>query len=179
MMKKTSLIPLGSIIEYAKNKGSKNKGLSLSGEDLSSLIEKALKMRSFSYCPYSGYAVGAAVLTDDDSIYGGCNIENASYGATVCAERTAIFKAVSEGHKKIKAIAICGAPLSLVPADKDKEYSIPSDIPYAYPCGICRQVISEFAASPDIPVIVCRSISDYESHSLSELIPYAFTSESM
>ena len=179
MMKKTSLIPLGSIIEYAKNKGSKNKGLSLSGEDLSSLIEKALKMRSFSYCPYSGYAVGAAVLTDDDSIYGGCNIENASYGATVCAERTAIFKAVSEGHKKIKAIAICGAPLSTVSADSDEGSSIPSDIPYAYPCGICRQVISEFAASPDIQVIVCRSISDYESHSLSELIPYAFSSESM
>ena len=177
MMKKTKAIQSGSIIEYAKKNVAG--GSDIAENAYADLITAALSMRLFSYCPYSGYAVGAAVLTDDDEIFGGCNIENASYGATVCAERTAIFKAVSEGHKKIKAIAICGAPLSLVPADKDKEYSIPSDIPYAYPCGICRQVISEFAASPDIPVIVCRSISDYESHSLSELIPYAFTSESM
>ena len=177
MMKKTKAIQSGSIIEYAKKNASG--GSDAADNAYADLITAALKMRSSSYCPYSGYAVGAAVLTDDDKIYGGCNIENASYGATVCAERTAIFKAVSEGHKKIKAIAICGAPLSSVPADKNGGYSIPSDIPYAYPCGICRQVISEFAASPDIPVIVCRSVSDYESHSLSELIPYAFTSESM
>ncbi len=97
--------------------------------DYSNLVSKAFEGRKNAYAPYSNFKVGAAVLTEDGKIYTGCNIENASYGATNCAERTAIFKAISEGHKTIEAIAIVG---------------VIND--YTYPCGICRQVISEFAS---------------------------------
>ena len=92
------------------------------------LLEKAYEGRKNAYAPYSKFKVGAAVLMENGKIYTGCNIENASYGATNCAERTAIFKAISEGNRKICAIAIVGA-----------------DDEYTYPCGICRQVIAEFA----------------------------------
>jgi cytidine deaminase len=121
------------------------------------LISAALKFREKAYVPYSNFKVGAAVITEDDTIYGGCNIENASYGATNCAERTAIFKAVSEGHKTIKAIAIVG------------------DIStYTYPCGICRQVMAEFADA-SIPVILVKNEEDYIVKTLEEVLPGAFT----
>jgi cytidine deaminase len=121
------------------------------------LISTALKFREKAYVPYSNFKVGAAVITEDDTIYGGCNIENASYGATNCAERTAIFKAVSEGHKTIKAIAIVG------------------DISaYTYPCGICRQVMAEFADA-SIPVILIKNEEDYIVKTLEEVLPGAFT----
>ncbi len=126
----------------------------------SDLISAAINARKNSYSPYSHYAVGAAVLTDRDEIVTGCNVENASYGLCNCGERTAIFKAVSEGARKIRAIAIAaagGAP---------------------YPCGACRQVMSEFAESPDMPVIVV-TITDEgekkEEFTLKELLPYGFT----
>lgn len=121
------------------------------------LISTALKFREKAYVPYSNFKVGAAVLTEDNTIYGGCNIENASYGATNCAERTAIFKAVSEGRKNIKAIAIVGDVST-----------------YTYPCGICRQVIAEFADA-SIPVILVKNEEDYLVKSLEELLPGAFT----
>lgn len=105
--------------------------------------------------------MGAAVLMEDESIYGGCNIENASYGATNCAERTAIFKAISEGHKKIKAIAVIGS----------KEN-------YTYPCGICRQVISEFA-DKNIKIIIAKSEKDYIVKTMEEIMPGAFTREDL
>ena len=161
MMKVSKYTPAGAIAENIK--GNEIAGI---------LVPAALNARKKAYAPYSGYGVGAAVLTDDNTVFSGCNIENASYGATVCAERTAIFKAVSEGHTKLKAIAIAGAPL-------DGPDEIPSDTPYAFPCGICRQVLSEFAISDDIPVIVARSLSDHESYPLSELLPHSFTSESL
>ena len=121
------------------------------------LISTALKFREKAYVPYSNFKVGAAVLTENGNIYGGCNIENASYGATNCAERTAIFKAVSEGYKSVKAIAIVG-DLSA----------------YTYPCGICRQVMAEFADA-SIPVILIKNEDDYIVKTLEEILPGAFT----
>lgn len=135
------------------------------------LVEKALDARNNSYCPYSGFAVGAALLCktngdEPDKIYLGCNIENSSYGATNCAERTAIFKAVSEGYREFKAIAIVGAPKGELPRD------------YAYPCGICRQVMSEFC-SMDFEVIVAISTEKYKVYQLKDLLPEAFSAASM
>lgn len=125
------------------------------------LIRIALKAREMAYVPYSNFKVGAAVLTEDENIYSGCNIENASFGATNCAERTAIFKAVSEGHKKIKAIAIVGDTSS-----------------YTYPCGICRQVICEFADG-DTPVILAKNESEYIVNTLKEILPGAFSKKDL
>ncbi len=130
------------------------------------LIQLALDARENAYIPYSHYAVGAALLTEDGEIYCGCNVESASYGATNCAERTAIFKAVSEGKRKFRAIAIAGGMEGKEPKD------------YAYPCGICRQVIKEFA-SEDFRIIVAKSLTDYKEYSLSELLPFGFGGESI
>ncbi len=127
------------------------------------LIQSAMQARRKAHAPYSGYYVGAAVLTMDNRIYTGCNIENASFGATVCAERTAIFKAVSEGRGKCRALAVTGSP-------KGEEIT-----QYAFPCGVCRQVISEFAPEPEkFVVIVARSKDDYKLFSLEELLPASF-----
>ncbi len=125
--------------------------------DYKELISAALRFREKAYVPYSSFKVGAAVLTEEGTIFGGCNIENASFGATNCAERTAIFKAVSEGYKSIKAIAIVGDMST-----------------YTYPCGICRQVMAEFADG-DIPVILIKNEKDYLVKTLEEVLPGAFT----
>lgn len=119
------------------------------------LIEKAYEAMSFSYSPYSNFKVGAALLTETGKVYTGCNVEIASLGATNCAERTAIFKAISEGENKFKAIAV-------VSSSKD----------YTFPCGICRQVIVEFGK--DIDIIVAKDY-DYEVHSIDDLLPRSFT----
>ena len=129
--------------------------------DYKKLSKIAIDARENAYVPYSKFKVGAAVLTEDGSIYTGCNIENASYGATNCAERTAIFKAVSEGHKKIKAIAIVG----------DMSTN-------TYPCGICRQVIVEFATE-DIQIILVKNEEEYIVKSMEEILPGAFTKEDL
>lgn len=131
------------------------------------LIQAALKARENAYVPYSHYQVGAALLTEDGEIWQGCNVENASYGATCCAERTAVFKAVSEGKKHFRAIAITGGIQGKEPED------------YAYPCGICRQVLSEFAEKDGLTVIVAKSISEYQEFSLSELLPHSFGGDSI
>lgn len=125
------------------------------------LIDTALEAREKAYVPYSNFKVGAAVLTEDGTVYGGCNIENASFGATNCAERTAIFKAVSDGHKSIKAIAVVGDPTT-----------------HTYPCGICRQVISEFADS-SIPVILIKNKQEYIVKTLLDILPGAFTKKDL
>lgn len=125
------------------------------------LAKIAIDARDNAYVPYSNFKVGAAVVTEDGSIYSGCNIENASYGATNCAERTAIFKAVSEGHKKIKAIAIVGDMST-----------------HTYPCGICRQVIVEFATT-DIDIILVKDEDDYIIKTMEEILPGAFTKEDL
>ena len=126
------------------------------------LLHAAAEARKQAYCPYSGYAVGAAVLTDSDEIVTGCNVENASYGLSNCGERTAIFKAVSQGAKKIKALAITGA----------------GEMPY--PCGACRQVMAEFAGNGDMPVYVALvdaagEICRKEQYTLDQLLPHRFT----
>ena len=131
---------------------------------IDNLIKAALEARERAYAPYSGYAVGAALLTQDGKIYQGCNVENASYGATNCAERTAFFKAVSEGERFFTAIAISGGKKDEVPTD------------YAYPCGICRQVMSEFV-SADFLVYVVKSETDYREYRFEELLPYGFGAE--
>lgn len=129
--------------------------------DYKKLSKIAIDARENAYVPYSKFKVGAAVITEDGSIYTGCNIENASYGATNCAERTAIFKAVSEGHKKIKAIAVVG----------DMSTN-------TYPCGICRQVIVEFATE-DIQIILVKNEEEYVVKTMEEILPGAFTKEDL
>ena len=129
------------------------------------LIKKAMEMTKLSYAPYSGYHVGAALLTKEGQIYAGCNIENASYGATNCAERTAFFKAVSEGVTEFEAIAVVGAPADAVAENTFSEY--------AYPCGICRQVMQEFCKK-DFVIIVAKSEEDYQKYTLQEILPFGF-----
>ena len=130
------------------------------------LIQKALEARAFAYCPYSHYQVGAALLAKDGSLYQGANVENASYGASNCAERTAVFKAISDGKRKIAAIAIAGGMEGAEPVD------------YAYPCGICRQVLREFGGE-DLKVIVAKNEQDFKEFSLKELFPYGFGGDSI
>lgn len=127
--------------------------------NINKLIEKALEAQKMAYVPYSKFRVGASLLTEDDKIYSGCNIEIASYSPTICAERTAIFKAISEGHRKIKAIAVVG------------------DSDYTFPCGVCRQVIREFGK--DAKIIIANSVDDYRVYTLDEILPYSFGPEDL
>lgn len=139
---------------------------SISEKKIKELIEAALEARNGSYAPYSKYQVGAALLTRAGKIYQGGNIENASYGAANCAERTAFFKAVSEGEKEFSAIAIAGGLKGKAPAD------------YAYPCGICRQVMKEFVRD-DFQIIVAKSATEYRAFTLAEMLPFGFGGESI
>ncbi len=134
-------------------------------EDFRKLAEQAVKAMENAHSPYSGFRVGAALLCDDGSIYTGCNIENSSYGATVCAERTAMFKAVSEGKKSFRAIAIAGG--------KDGEIT-----DFCPPCGICRQVMSEFA-DKDFRIILAGPAGSLRTFSLDELLPLRFGIDNM
>lgn len=129
--------------------------------DKNMLIEKAIEARSKAYVPYSKFQVGAAVLTSNDHVFLGCNVENASYGLTNCAERTAIFKAVSEGDTEIKAIAIVG----------DTEGPIS-------PCGACRQVIAEFATD-DTKIYLANLNGVVTETTISEILPGYFSSKDM
>lgn len=119
------------------------------------LIEISISAQEFAYAPYSQFKVGAALLCTDGSVYTGCNIENSTYGATNCAERTAVFKAVSEGKREFSAIAITSSGGELT-----------------FPCGICRQVLSEF--SPEMRVILSDNDDNIKTFSLSDLIPHSF-----
>lgn len=125
------------------------------------LIQNAVKMLERSYIPYSNFAVGASLMTTDGKIYNGCNIENASYGPSNCAERTAFFKAVSEGERDFKAIAIVGGPNRIM---KD----------YCAPCGVCRQVMYEFCGGKDFKIILAKSEAEYKIFSLEEIFPLGF-----
>lgn len=127
------------------------------------LIENAIEARKMAYTPYSKYKVGAALLSSDNKIIKGCNIENAAYGPTNCAERTAFFKAVSEGVKEFSAIAIVGG--------LENETDLFSG--YAFPCGVCRQVMREFCDS-EFEIVVARSTDDYKVYTLGELLPESF-----
>ncbi|MHB1485809.1 MAG: cytidine deaminase [Saccharofermentanales bacterium] len=124
------------------------------------LVDEAFEARKNAYTPYSNFAVGAAVLTKNGKIYRGCNIENAAYSPTNCAERTAIFKAVSEGDKDFVAIAVCGG--------------FEDDTDYCFPCGVCRQVLMEFCNPDKFLIIIAKSNSDYKVFKLDELLPNGF-----
>lgn len=130
------------------------------------LVREALAAREQAYARYSRYTVGAALLTEEGEVYRGCNVESASYGATNCAERTAVYKAVSEGKRKFLAIAIAGGMEGKEPAE------------YAYPCGICRQVLREFVAD-DFVVLVARSETDYREHRFDQMLPFGFGGDSI
>jgi cytidine deaminase len=123
------------------------------------LITLALKARENAYAPYSGFRVGSALVGKSGKVYSGCNVENASYSSTNCAERTAVFKAISEGEKEFVSIAIVGG----------KEDSL-SD--FCAPCGVCRQVLAEFCKE-DFQVVLATP-ENFQSYSLSELLPHSF-----
>ena len=129
-----------------------------------SLMEAAVAARQYAYSPYSGYRVGAALLGKSGRIYTGCNVENAGYTPTNCAERTAVFKAVSEGEREFAAIAVVGG-------------SGDSIDPACTPCGVCRQVLAEFC-DPTMPVILGEPNS-LRVMTLEELLPFAFTSKNL
>ena len=124
------------------------------------LIELAKEAMSHAYSPYSGYRVGAALLCADGTVYQGCNIENASFTPTICAERTAIFKALYDGHREFKAIAVCGG----------KDGIIEGQFP---PCGVCRQVMREFCRDDFVVYLVDQE--GYEAVTLKELLPHSFS----
>ena len=135
--------------------------------EIKELIEASIEARKSSYSPYSGYSVGAALLCKDGSIITGANIENASYGGTVCAERVAVFKAVNSGIKEFEAIAITGGNHNEEAAD------------YAYPCGICRQVLREFTNPSIFKVFVAKNPDEYEEYTLEDLLPKSFGPENL
>ena len=136
--------------------------LSELNETQKSVVEAAKKATENSYSPYSHFAVGAALLTKEGKVYRGCNIENAAYTPTICAERTAFFKAVSEGEREFLKIAITGGPAGKPPVD------------FAYPCGVCRQVMMEFVNPDTFEVITAVSEEKYQKNTLKEVLPFGF-----
>lgn len=124
------------------------------------LLELALDARKNAYVPYSGYAVGAALLAEDGRVFTGCNVENAAYGNTLCAERTALVKAVSEGCRKFTRLAVVG-----------------NSTDYCWPCGACRQMLYEFA--PELEVLVARKDHQFVKFPLRALLPHGFGPESL
>lgn len=131
------------------------------------LVKMALSARKMAYTPYSGFQVGAALLAADGRIYTGCNIENAGYTPSNCAERTAFFKAVSEGVREFEAIAVVGGP-------KDAE-----SLEICAPCGVCRQVMMEFCRPESFQIILGKTEEDYEVYTLKELLPLGFGPENL
>ena len=131
-----------------------------------SLVSKAIKMTKAAYAPYSHFHVGAAVLASSGKVYAGANIENASYGATVCAERNAIAQAVLAGERKLVAIAIAGGKNGVI-----------GD--YCAPCGICRQVMREFADPKVFKIYLAKSANDYKTYTLEDLLPESFGPENL
>ncbi len=130
------------------------------------LIQKAMEQLNYAYAPYSEFRVGAALLSSKGQIFTGCNIENFAYGPSNCAERTAIFKAVSEGVRDFKAIAIVGGKHGVI---RD----------YCAPCGVCRQVMAEFCRPEEFQIILAKSPEDYRVYTLAELLPKAFSPKTM
>lgn len=125
------------------------------------MIDLAIEQLKYSYTPYSGFKVGAALLTKDGKLYTGCNIENAAYTPTNCAERTAFFKAVSEGERAFDAICVVGGKDGILTE-------------YAAPCGVCRQVMMEFCDPETFKIILATSREQYEIFTLKELLPLGF-----
>ena len=136
-------------------------------KELKNLMIIAMEARNYAYCPYSNYSVGAALLCKDGRVITGSNIENASYGVSNCAERTAFFKAVSEGEKDFVAIAISGGSSG---EDSDS---------YAYPCGVCRQVMREFCDEEKFKILVVKNEKEYEEYLLRDLLPKSFCPDNL
>ena len=133
----------------------------LTPEQAAELLKGAMEARDHAYTPYSHFHVGAALLTKEGKVYQGCNIENAAYSPSVCAERTAFFKAVSEGVKEFDAICIVGGKGGVVTE-------------YAPPCGVCRQVMMEFCDPETFQIILAKSEKEYKTYLLKELLPLSF-----
>lgn len=138
--------------------------MQLAQKQIEKLIHTALVYRTRAYAPYSHFTVGAALLSADGQIFGGCNIENAAYSPTICAERTAFAKAVSEGCHTFSALAIMGGP---------EDQTMPLDT-FCPPCGVCRQWLAEFCVKT-MPIILARSATDYRTFTCEELIPHCFS----
>ncbi len=136
------------------------------GVNIQKLAQKALEAMEGAYAPYSEFSVGAALLCEDQSIYTGCNIENASYSATVCAERTAFFGAISDKNRNFVAIAVAGRKTGW-------------DQQYCPPCGVCRQVMAEFCAPDKFLIILVKSEEEYKTYKLGELLPLSFGAQAM
>ena len=133
----------------------------LEKKQIEEMIELAIGQLAFSYTPYSGFKVGAALLTKDGNYYTGCNIENAAYTPTNCAERTAFFKAVSEGERAFRAICVVGGKDGVLES-------------YTAPCGVCRQVMMEFCNPDTFLVILAIDKEQYQVYTLRELLPMGF-----
>lgn len=133
----------------------------MNGKLAEEMIDLAIEQLQYSYTPYSGFKVGAALLTKGGKLYTGCNIENAAYSPTNCAERTAFFKAVSEGEREFSAICIVGGKDGVLTE-------------YAAPCGVCRQVMMEFCDPAAFQIILATSREQYEIFTLKELLPKGF-----
>ena len=134
--------------------------------DYSQLISKAVEASKKAYAPYSHFHVGAAVLVESGAVYAGCNVENASYGAAICAERNAITTAIANGERKLSAIALVGG--------MDGDFA-----DYCSPCGICRQVMREFCDPAKFSVVLAKSPTDYKVLTLAQLLPESFGPESL
>ncbi len=130
------------------------------------LLRCALEARANAYVPYSHWAVGAALLAQDGTLFPGCNVENTAYGPTNCAERTALFSAVAQGKRRFAAIAIAGGRQGEPPAS------------FCPPCGVCRQALAEFCG-PEFEVLLVKSEGEVRRHTLGELLPFAFTPASL
>lgn len=137
-------------------------------QQIQELIGQAFSVREYSYCPYSGFAVGAALLAEDGHVFTGCNVENAAYGPSNCAERSAFFRAVSEGVQSFQAIAIVGG----------RKECGEGEVDLCSPCGVCRQVMQEFC-EPDFKIILAKDRERYKVYTLGELMPLGFGSENL
>ncbi len=137
--------------------------------DVKVLIDKAFEVQKQSYAPYSGFNVGAALLCGNGKVYTGCNIENAAFTPTNCAERTAFFKAISEGDKDFTAIAIVGNKAGVKQGEGD----------FCAPCAVCRQVMAEFCNLDTFKVYIAKSRDEYLEYTLGELLPLAFTGKNL
>lgn len=135
--------------------------------DNDALVAMAFEARGHAYTPYSHWAVGAALLCSDGTVYGGCNIENAAYTPSNCAERTAFFKAIYDGHRDFEAIAVVGGPEGQPTPD------------YCAPCGVCRQVMREFCSLDDFRIILGRSDGETRVYTLRQLLPESFGPENL
>ena len=136
-------------------------------DDLKIAIKKAFEARKFSYVPYSNFSVGACLVLDNNEMIMGSNIENSSFGATNCAERTAIFKAISDGKYNFRYIVIVGGKKDCIEFD------------YCPPCGICRQVMAEFCDPNNFYIVLAKSVDDYIIYTLKDLLFLTFTKSNM